>query len=159
MKLDENELLILGNIYDGTERELNTTYKPTIAPNEREAKQKELVYYLDRLERNGLVEILKNDFGKYYLGCGGVSNTYKNDAYSCPDWTKINLSIKGEKYVENIRKSKREKLTDYITKKLTKSLDEIFDESLKYGIVFIIGVLFGNIGKIFNLIKDIISKI
>lgn len=157
MKLSDNEILILNKLLDGKEKELNETYLPVLAPKENYAKFRELVYYLDNLERYELVQINLNNSGKYYSYGGGMSEVYKNAATSAPFWTSVNLTPKGREYMEHFRLSKFEKVCLYINKKIALFFDKFIDNLIEVGIAFIIGIFVGNIDRIIEFVKNIIK--
>lgn len=157
MKLSNNEILILNKIFDGKEKELNETYMPVLAPKENYAKYRELVYYLNNLQRYELIQINSNKANKYYLYGGQMSEVYKNAAISAPFWNGINLTPKGIEYIENIRLSKLRKVCLYIKKKSILFFDKLVDNLIEAVVIFITGMFVGNIDRIVEFVKNIIK--
>lgn len=150
MNVSDNELLILNKLFDGKEKELNESYKPVMAPKENSARYKEIVYHLNNLERNGFIQCS----GKYCLFNGRISEVYKNAAFTAPDWAKINLTPKGIEYIENIRMGKVKKIVMYFKGKMILFFDKLIDNLIEISVIFISGIIIGNIDRIIEFIKN-----
>lgn len=157
MNLNEKELEIINAIYDMRENDLDLNYVPNIAPNEEKAKYRELVFYLNKLEGYGLININRYDNGRFYPAGGWSSEIYKNAALAVPDWSRIRISLKGKVLIEENRMKKSKKIKRYFTIRIKAAFEKGMDDLVSYIMIFLFGVFVGNIDKVIEFIKNIFN--
>ncbi|KJS18725.1 MAG: hypothetical protein VR72_21130 [Clostridiaceae bacterium BRH_c20a] len=139
--LSKTEKKILFDLYDS---QINNCFDIKIHPQNYELSEKdsrsrmqELVYYIKKLDRLGYIDT-QNDF--IYTG-GDKHQKYENNAILIMQ-NKIHISFKGRLFVEEARKTTKDRISEWLRKISKAVLKQIEEKIISHLVSFILGVAF-----------------